>query len=135
MLTRLIVIVLAAALFCTFSNAAFADPNIIFTSHAAIIADVISRPSTIVTATIGIGVLPEALIPDAVVARDWFHICLRTLARWDKNPELGFPQPVRINKRKFRRAGELLEFMRVNALARASGRTGAPDSKTKIAAA
>ena len=56
------------------------------------------------------GVLPMSatdnpkLIPDRQVAKDLGR-SLRTLARWDEKPELGFPRPIVINKRKYRAPG------------------------------
>lgn len=49
---------------------------------------------------------PLELMPDPQVARV-LGVSLRTLARWDANPELGFPLPTVINRRKFRRRVEL----------------------------
>src|SRR5262245_10110986 len=38
-----------------------------------------------------------------------------TLYRWEHNPELGFPEPLRINGRKFWRERELLAWERTRA--------------------
>jgi predicted DNA-binding transcriptional regulator AlpA len=35
----------------------------------------------------------------------------QTIYRWCKNPELGFPQPIRINNHRYWRRQEILEFM------------------------
>jgi len=70
----------------------------------------------------------DHLVPDHIVARQWFQVCLRTLARWDANPALKFPRPVRVMNRKYRRVAELIEFMRAAAVARASDRSGVPDA-------
>lgn len=43
------------------------------------------------------------LIPDPHVAKRVGR-SLRTLARWDRDPTLGFPTPVRINGLKYRDA-------------------------------
>jgi hypothetical protein len=56
------------------------------------------------------------LIPDPQVARDLGR-GLRTLARWDARPELGFPPPIFINKRKYRDADKLATWARERALA------------------
>jgi hypothetical protein len=56
------------------------------------------------------------LIPDAKVAQR-YGVVLRTLARWDANPSLGFPAATVINKRKYRDSGQLDEFDRTRALA------------------
>ena len=49
------------------------------------------------------------LLPDPVVARRYGK-SLRTLARWDGDQTLGFPKPVFIRKRKYRRSEELDQF-------------------------
>jgi predicted DNA-binding transcriptional regulator AlpA len=49
------------------------------------------------------------LIPDSEVARR-YGVHPSTIYNWDHNPKLGFPKPVRINRRKFRNAAELDEF-------------------------
>ncbi|MGA3062967.1 MAG: DNA-binding protein [Methylocystis sp.] len=56
------------------------------------------------------------LIPDPQVARDLGR-GLRTLDRWDRNPELNFPKPIKINKRKYRDADEVAAWLRERALA------------------
>jgi hypothetical protein len=56
------------------------------------------------------------LIPDPQVARDLGR-GLRTLARWDNHPELGFPRAIRIRGRKYRNADELAAWLRGRALA------------------
>jgi hypothetical protein len=42
------------------------------------------------------------LMPDSKVARDRYHVCLKTLSRWDEKPELKFPAAEVINGRKYR---------------------------------
>ena len=49
------------------------------------------------------------LLPDRKVA-ERYGVCRRTLFRWDRNPTLGFPPPVRINNRKYRSVAELDAF-------------------------
>jgi hypothetical protein len=49
------------------------------------------------------------LLPDRKVAERYGVNC-RTLFRWDRNPSLGFPAPVTINGRKYRREDELESF-------------------------
>jgi len=46
------------------------------------------------------------LLPDPRVARR-YHVTSRTIDRWDRQPDLGFPKAVRINQRKYRRLSEL----------------------------
>jgi hypothetical protein len=52
---------------------------------------------------------PGELVPDPQVCRE-FHITPMTLWRWDHDPALGFPPPVRIRKRKHRQRGALEAF-------------------------
>jgi hypothetical protein len=51
----------------------------------------------------------QQLIPDSLVAKR-YGVSLMTLWRWDNDPELNFPKPVYIRKRKYRSAEELAEF-------------------------
>jgi hypothetical protein len=46
------------------------------------------------------------LLPDVKVAAR-YGVNPRTLSRWDKQPALGFPKPLRVNHRKYRRIAEL----------------------------
>jgi predicted DNA-binding transcriptional regulator AlpA len=46
------------------------------------------------------------LLPDPQVAQR-YNVNPRTLYRWDEQPALGFPKPLRINRRKYRRVAEL----------------------------
>jgi hypothetical protein len=60
------------------------------------------------------------LVPDPQVRRE-FHITSMTLWRWDHDPELKFPTPIRIRGRKFRHRKALEDFKRQlvrNAIAR-----------------
>jgi predicted DNA-binding transcriptional regulator AlpA len=63
--------------------------------------------------------LNDRLIPDPQV-RQRYGVTDMTLWRWDHTPSLGFPQPIRINKRKFRRLSELLRWEAERAAARAA---------------
>jgi len=56
------------------------------------------------------------LIPDPLVARQRYNRNLRTLARWDDRPELGFPPPIKINGRNYRDAEALDAWDRANSL-------------------
>jgi hypothetical protein len=58
-------------------------------------------------------IVPEAtdLLPDPEVALR-YNVSLRTLSRWDEQLELGFPRPVRINGRKYRRLAQLENWER-----------------------
>ena len=52
----------------------------------------------------------KRLIPDSEVCRR-YGVVPYTLFRWDRDkPELGFPKPVRIHRRKYRFEHELDEF-------------------------
>lgn len=60
------------------------------------------------------------LVPDPQVCRE-FHITSMTLWRWDHDPGLKFPPPIRIRGRKFRHRSALEVFKRQlvrNAIAR-----------------
>jgi hypothetical protein len=52
----------------------------------------------------------DDLIPDFIVARQRYQINPITLSRWDANPEMGFPLPIVINGRRYRRRGDLRAF-------------------------
>ena len=52
---------------------------------------------------------PSGLLPDRKVA-ERYKVVVRTVARWDEDPKLGFPKPVRIKNRKYRFEVELDEF-------------------------
>jgi len=45
-------------------------------------------------------------IPDSKVAKR-YHVCLKTVKRWDGKPELGFPAPEWINGRRYRDSDKL----------------------------
>ena len=45
--------------------------------------------------------LPDELVPDPTVCRE-LNISSMTLWRWDHDPELRFPPPIMIRRRKFR---------------------------------
>jgi len=47
------------------------------------------------------------LMPDSKVAKDRYHVCLKTLRRWDDKRELQFPAAKIINNRKYRDTDEL----------------------------
>ena len=57
------------------------------------------------------------LVPDPEVCRR-YSVHATTLYNWDKNPDLGFPKPIRINNRKFRDEAELDKFDRARAAER-----------------
>jgi hypothetical protein len=41
-------------------------------------------------------------LPDAIVARKRYRVHPTTIWRWDRDPSLNFPPPLKINKRKYR---------------------------------
>ena len=49
------------------------------------------------------------LLPDKKV-RERYGVCAMTLRRWDADEKLGFPKPIIIRSRKYRREDELNEF-------------------------
>jgi DNA-binding transcriptional MerR regulator len=51
------------------------------------------------------------LLPDPLVA-DRYKVTSRTLHRWDRQKGLGFPPPVTINRRKYRRINQLQDWER-----------------------
>jgi predicted DNA-binding transcriptional regulator AlpA len=53
--------------------------------------------------------LTKRLLPDAKV-RERYGVSVQTIWRWDNNPVLQFPSPIRINGRKYRDQAKLDEF-------------------------
>ncbi|MGO9682388.1 MAG: hypothetical protein ACLPTZ_07340 [Beijerinckiaceae bacterium] len=53
----------------------------------------------------------DELVPDPQILRE-FGICAMTLWRWDRDPALGFPPPIRIRGRKFRSRRQAEAFKR-----------------------
>jgi predicted DNA-binding transcriptional regulator AlpA len=51
----------------------------------------------------------DPLIPDPQVQKE-LGISAMTLWRWDRDPKLGFPPPIRIRRRKYRRRSALNRF-------------------------
>jgi hypothetical protein len=45
-----------------------------------------------------------------------YNVCDRTIARWERDPNLGFPQPVIINGRKYHDEDRLTDWDRANAV-------------------
>ena len=54
------------------------------------------------------------LLPDPLVCRR-YNVTAMTLWRWDRDTSLGFPQPHRIRKRKYRDEAELERWERERA--------------------
>jgi hypothetical protein len=61
------------------------------------------------------------LVPDAEVARE-FGVHLKTIGRWDRDPDLGFPAAIKIRHRKYRYRRELEEFKRAQEVGRATAK-------------
>ena len=57
---------------------------------------------------------PDDLLPDLKVA-ERYQVTLRTVHRWDEDPELDFPKPLWIRNRKYRRVKELERWERKRA--------------------
>lgn len=53
----------------------------------------------------------SGLLPDPQVAAR-YGVSSRTIFRWDEQQALGFPRPVRINRRKYRRIAQLENWER-----------------------
>jgi hypothetical protein len=53
------------------------------------------------------------LLPDRLVA-ERYDCTVRTLERWDEKPELEFPPPVYVRRRKFRELAKLEAWERAN---------------------
>ena len=51
----------------------------------------------------------KKLLPEPRVCKR-YGVCDMTLRRWDADPSLGFPRPLKIRNRKYRDAAELDEF-------------------------
>jgi len=56
----------------------------------------------------------SGLLPDRLVAQR-YDVSVRTLERWDATPDLGFPPPRYIRRRRFRNISELDAWDRRNA--------------------
>jgi hypothetical protein len=65
--------------------------------------------------------------PDSAIA-EYLGVHPKSLPRWDRNPKLGFPRPIFINGRKFRKWAEIHEFTRKAAVAHA----GAPSPRDRL---
>jgi hypothetical protein len=55
----------------------------------------------------------DDLLPDRLVA-ERYDCTVRTLERWDEDPELGFPPPIYVRRRKFRELSKLEAWERAN---------------------
>ncbi len=56
----------------------------------------------------------DRLIPDPKVC-ERYDISDMTLYRWDRDPDLNFPPPIRINRRKYRKLSALMKWERARA--------------------
>jgi hypothetical protein len=53
--------------------------------------------------------MSKRLLPDPKVC-DRYNVTSMTLWRWDRDPALNFPKPIRIRRRKYRDVDELDAF-------------------------
>ena len=44
----------------------------------------------------------DELVPDKQVRKECGGVCRMTVFRWERDPELQFPPPIKINDRKYR---------------------------------
>jgi len=65
------------------------------------------------------GAPDEGYAPDREIAR-FIGVHPKSIPRWDKRPELGFPPPLYINGRKFRPWSGVKEFLKRAAVTHAS---------------
>lgn len=63
----------------------------------------------------------DDLLPDPLVAQR-YDVTARTLYRWDDQPKLNFPKPIRINGRKYRSVRDLENWERQRVAATADKR-------------
>jgi predicted DNA-binding transcriptional regulator AlpA len=61
--------------------------------------------------------MEKRLLPDAKV-RHRYGVSSSTLYRWDRNPAMNFPRPIKINGRLYRDEAELDRFDRERAAER-----------------
>jgi hypothetical protein len=54
------------------------------------------------------------LLPRRLVA-ERYNVTTRTVVRWENDPDLRFPQPIEINKRRYYHEAELTAWDRANA--------------------
>jgi predicted DNA-binding transcriptional regulator AlpA len=69
----------------------------------------------------------DELVPDPVVQKE-FGVCAMTLYRWDHDPAMEFPKPVKIRNRKYRSRRKLEKYkarLLRKAIAVRAGATGA----------
>jgi hypothetical protein len=61
----------------------------------------------------------QGFAPDRIIA-EYLGIHVKSLPRWDRRPELGFPKPVYLNGRKFRSWSEVKAWVSRAAIEHAS---------------
>jgi predicted DNA-binding transcriptional regulator AlpA len=71
----------------------------------------------------------KRLLPDPIVCRR-YGVCSMTLWRWDHDPNLKFPKPLRIRGRKYRDQNELDAFDAVQVNNGATAREGLPQASS-----
>jgi hypothetical protein len=75
----------------------------------------------------------DPLVPDPQVL-ERYGITAMTLWRWDRDPELGFPKPIYIRLRKYRRLSQLVAWERQRARASRRDHGLAARDRRRIAA-
>jgi hypothetical protein len=73
---------------------------------------------------------PDDLLPDLKVA-ERYQVTLRTVHRWDEDPELDFPKPLWIRNRKYRRVKELERWERKRVADKAGSERNRRPQKTE----
>lgn len=67
--------------------------------------------------------MPEDTYVNSAAVQERYRISDSTLFRWERDPSLGFPQPLVINRRKLYRIAELVAWERSKAaVARQTGK-------------
>jgi hypothetical protein len=59
-------------------------------------------------------VTSDLRLPSRAVA-DRYSVCLRTIVRWHQDPDLNFPKPIIVNRRRYYLEAELTAWDRANA--------------------
>jgi hypothetical protein len=55
------------------------------------------------------GEQPDELVPNSEV-KDEFGVCYQTIRRWERDPDLNYPEPVWIKNRKYQSRRKLEAF-------------------------
>jgi hypothetical protein len=60
--------------------------------------------------------LDDEFLPKRATA-ERYKVCIRTIDRWERDTNLGFPKSIVIRKRRYHRLRELIEYERARARA------------------